>query len=76
MKKMSIYWFYNGTKHEGIAEYQNEMIVFSGLERGNAFDVIEPDDCEEGITLDDIWSDLEAQADENGELDVTDIHLI
>ena len=38
--------------------------------------MVEQDDCDPGITLSDIWGDLETQTDENGKLDVTDIQLV
>lgn len=80
-KEIEIYWWWEENRHEGLAEFREypdgeKMIVFSADATGVAFDSCQPEDCDEGITLEDVWEDLEAQTDEDGKLDVTDIQLV
>lgn len=73
-----IYWDAHDLRHSGYAEYihgHNASISFNGYERNIMFDCVSADDCDSGITLDDIWSDLLSQRNELGELDVTNIDL-
>ncbi len=80
-KEIEIYWFHDGYKHTGLAEFREypddePMIIFSADATGDTFDRCDPEDCNGDITLADIWEDLEAQTDEDGKLDVTDIQLV
>lgn len=79
-KEIEIYWTWEDQVHEGIAEFlelpeEGKMITFSNT-RGDVFDSCRPEDCDDGITLEDVWEDLESQTDDDGRLDVTEICLV
>lgn len=74
---MPIYWAHDGEVYTGVAVFEaGSSIRFISGTTGDAFDCVENDEPDAGITLDDIWSDLLSQRDETGRLDVTDIQLI
>lgn len=78
-KTMVIYWEYEDVEYTGFADYDGERIRFcngSPLFEGDTYDCVEQSDCEDGITLDMIWEDLESACDDDGRLNATDIDLI
>ena len=72
-----IYWTHEGKSYTGTASYVvGKVIELTSDDDNYTFDSVYDYDCADGITLDDIWSDLMAQRDDDGRLNVTDIELV
>lgn len=76
--KRRIKWYHEGKWYYGIAEYRDDMIVFSSDMQNQAFDSVDVDDLEDGFYgLDSIWGEILtlAECEEDGIPDVTEFHL-
>ena len=55
--RKEIYWYFNKEKYTGYAELEDGILALRH-NYGEAFDLIEQDDIENGMTLEDIFDDI------------------
>lgn len=60
MNRKKVYWYNDDVKYSGTAEYDEKdgIITIFGDDQGVSFDSCTQDDCADGITLGDVWSDI------------------
>ena len=55
--RKEIYWYFNKEKYIGYAELEDGILALR-TNYGEAFDLIEQDDIENGATLEEIFDDI------------------